>query len=570
MKKRLAIGASIGNCVHVAGVAHFLNIAEDQGYDTIFVGPAVSVDTIIALTKKHRPDIVSLGYRLTPENVVPIIEKLIIEAASLPAQPIWVFGGTGPVARRVSQFGFFDKIFDGSEDLDDCIAYLRNKSKGITEEKFEDKLVPRIMQKRPYPLLRHHFGLPSFEETADGITEIAQSRVLDVVSVGIDQNTQQFYFKPEQRDISMDGAGGVPVRDADQFRQLKAATMHGNYPLIRCYSGTDDVIQLAGVLAETLDNAWCAVPLFWYNELDGRGTRKLEDSMRDAHELIQWHAVRDIPVELNEPHHWGLRDAHDTISVVAAFLSAYHAKKLGLKHYVAQFMFNIPNALSFSMDLAKVLAMIELAESLVDDSFNLYRETRAGLPFLSSDLSVAKGQLAASTMLQMNVKPDIIHVVGYSEAEHAATPAVIIESTKIVRGVIRSCLQGDANAASDPAVQRRKQELLAEAGLLINFIKEFYTDLSDDPLFDPAVLADCVRRGILDAPHIVKNVTYRGILHTRVIDGKCVTFNPATKSILSETQRLDMLKKAGLLERNPAGETNILKSQETPAAASTD
>lgn len=549
MKKKLLLGASMGNCVHVAGVAHFLSLAQDQGYDTIFAGPAVKVDTLIDLCKKHRPDMVSLGYRLTPENVVPIIDELKEKTQALDYRPVWIFGGTGPVAALASKQGFFDKIFDGTEDLDDCIAYLRNTSSGAPTEDYAGNLVDRIAQKRPYPLLRHHFGLPSLEDTRQGCADIADSKVLDVISLGIDQNTQQFFFKPELRDPSMDGAGGVPVQNADEFRALKAASQRGNFPLTRCYSGTDDVIALAGVLADTIDNAWCAVPLFWYNELDGRGTRTLEQSMTDAHQLIRWHAERGIPVELNEPHHWGLRDAHDTISVVAAYLSSYHAKRLGVGHYIAQYMFNIPNALSFSMDLAKVLAQIEMAESLAGDGMTIYRETRAGLPFLSGDLNVAKGQLAASTMLQMNVQPDIIHVVGYSEAEHAATPDVIIESTRIVRGVVRSVLQGGADATQDAAVQVRKQQLVAEASYLLDFIRDFYKDDAADPLFDVGVLADCVRRGILDAPHIVKNDRYRGILHTRVIDGMCQAYDPDTKTTMNEAQRLDMLKRVGLLKK---------------------
>jgi hypothetical protein len=269
--------------------------------------------------------------------------------------------------------------------------------------------------------------------------------------------------------------------------------------------------------------------------------------MRDAHELIRWHAQRNIPVELNEPHHWGLRDAHDVISVVASYLSALHAKKLGVRHYIAQYMFNIPGALSFSMDLAKVLAQIEMTESLHDDNFTSFRQTRAGLPFLSGDLLVAKGQLAATTMLQMAVNPDIIHVVGYSEAEHAATPGVIIESTKIVRGVIRSCLQGNADFKADPAVQERKNELICEAKYLIDFICDYYKEY-EDPLFEPAVLADCVRRGILDSPNIVKNDTYRGILHTRVIDGKCLAWDIQEGRPLTEKQRLEMLMNSGLLK----------------------
>lgn len=140
-----------------------------------------------------------------------------------------------------------------------------------------------------------------------------------------------------------------------------------------------------------------------------------------------------------------------------SFLSAYNAKKYGAKDYIAQYMFNIPSSLSFSMDLAKVVAQIELSESLAEPGFRVYRQVRAGLPFLSGDPDVAKGQLAASTSLAMNVSPHIIHVVGYSEAEHAATPEVVVESCRIVRGVVRSVLYGNADATADPRVQERKR-----------------------------------------------------------------------------------------------------------------
>ena len=548
MSAKKIIGASIGNCVHVGGVAHFLNIAQDIGYETIYAGPAVSVDKILDIIGKTDADIVALGYRLTPENLVPILNELKEKSVLLKKQPVWIFGGTKPTSKIAFESNFFDKIFDGTEDLDDCIAYLRNAGNDKFEEVYENKLVPRLKSKQPYPLLRHHFGLPSYTQTLEGVKKIADSKVLDVISLGIDQNTQQYFFSPEKRNPEMDGAGGVPVKTPDEFCKLKDASQSGNYPLMRCYSGTDDVIKLAQMLHDTIDNAWCAVPLFWYNELDARGTRTLEQSMRDAHELILWHSERDIPVEINEPHHWGLRDAHDVISVAASYISAYHAKKLGVKNYISQYMFNIPNSMSFSMDLAKVLAQIELTESLEDENFTAYRQTRAGLPFMSSDLSVAKGQLAASTMLQMYVHPNIIHVVGYSEAEQAATPDIIIESTKIVRGVIRSSMHGNVDPTNQPEVVERKNELISEAKYLLDFIRQYYADQSDDPLFDPAVLADCVRRGILDAPHIAKNDTYKGILSTRIIGGKCVAYDPDTKRAITESERMQLLCKAKLID----------------------
>jgi len=545
MKKGLIIGASMGNCVHVAGAIHFMNLAEDEGYSTLFLGPAIDVETIIAAVQKHKPAMVALGYRLTPSNVIPLIRELEEKSQNLGYRPTWVFGGTRPVANQVSEMGFFDVIFDGTEDIDDCIAFLRSGSRygEPNAESNAQDLVGRIAQKQPYPLLRHHFGLPSFENTLKGVREIAESRVLDVISLGIDQNTQQFFFQPEQRDPEMDGAGGVPVRSVEQFKLLKQASQGGNYPLMRCYSGTADVMRLAQVLVETIDNAWCAVPLCWYNELDGRGTRKLLTSMQEAQQLIQWHGARGIPVEMNEPHHWGLRDAHDTISVAMSYISAYNAKKFGAQDYVSQYMFNIPNSLSFSMDLAKVLAQVEMTESLADQDFCVYREVRAGLPFLSGDPDIAKGQLAASTSLSMAIHPHIIHVVGYSEAEHAATPEVVIESCKIVRGVVRSVLHGNVDATADPKVQERKDELLKETHVLLDFIRKHYAEVSQDPLGDAKVLTDCIKCGFLDAPHILKNAEFRGTLHTRVIDGKCLAYDTQAKRPLDERERLSTLER---------------------------
>jgi len=549
MSKGVIIGASIGNCVHVAGAVHFLSLAEDEGFATIFLGPAVSVDAVLDSIEKNKPSMVALGYRLTPENGVIIMRDLIEKSKNLEHKPIWVFGGTAPVADKVRELEFFDAIFDGRDDIDDSIAFLRTGKipDKNSAELFATDLTGRMAQKNPYPLLRHHFGLPSYDETLDGVSEIAESRVLDVISLGIDQNTQQYFFKPSKRKAEMDGAGGVPIYDDEGFRKLKMASQCGNYPLMRCYSGTADVLRFAEVLNETISNAWCAVPLCWYNELDGRGDRPIGLSIEEAQQLISFHGKngphgpQGIPVELNEPHHWGLRDAHDTISVAMSYISAYNAKKFGVRDYISQYMFNIPNSLSFSMDLAKVLAQIRFTESLADADFRVYRQTRAGLPFLSGDEAVAKGQLAATTALQMNVKPHIIHVVGYSEALRAATPEVIIESCKIVRGVVRGALSGNADALHDPRVRERCDKLISEASYLIDFIKDEYSGVSDDPLADAAVLSDCIKCGILDAPHIVKSGEFRGNLHTRMREGMCLAWDMENERALNERQRLDKL-----------------------------
>lgn len=535
------LGASIGNCVHVAGVYHFLQLAEQEGYECMFMGPAVAIEDVFAKIEEWQPDTVALGYRLTPENVVPLLNKVRDWTEKCSRPPTWVFGGTKPVADVAAKYGLFSFISDGFDDIGDSIRFLRGDDQKAGAESYGRTLVERIEKSYPYPVLRHHYGVPSMEETIRGIRHISEAKVLDVISLGPDQNAQQFLFRQDVMKKEFDGAGGVPIRSEEDFRKLKAASRRGNYPLMRCYSGTADVFEYADALHRTIDNAWTAVPLFWYNELDGRGTRPVEVSIDEAQRLIAWHAQRGIPVELNEPHHWGLRDAHDVMPVVAAYLAAYNAKKLGVSHYVAQYMFNNPSGVSFSMDYARILAMIDMVESLEDDCFTTYRQTRAGLPLLNADPGIAKGQLAASTFMQMNVRPHIIHVVGYCEADHAASASEVIESCKIVRGVIRHTMGESFSIEKDERIAERKEELLVEANVFLDFVRNKY-DSDPDPLASADVLADIVRKGYMDAAHIVKNDKFCGDLCTTFVDGACVAFDKETKEVLHESERLARLE----------------------------
>ena len=541
-ERKYIMGASIGNCVHVAGVMHFLSLAENEGYKTKFLGPATPVEILFEAILKEKPSVVGISYRLTPENVVPLLDEIDKRRKEIPFDIVWVFGGTKPVADIAKKYGFFSFVSDGYDDINDSIRFLRGKQKDNVEQSYGHTLLDRIKESYPYPILRHHYGRPTLQETTEGIKQISEAKVLDVISLGPDQNAQEFFFCQEKMKEEFTGAGGVPIRTTEDFKMLKNASRTGNYPLMRCYSGTADVFRYADMLVDTINNAWTAIPLCWYNELDGRGTRTLELSMKEAKDLIKWHAERNIPVEINEPHHWGLRDAHDVIAVVMAYISAYNAKKLGVKNYVSQYMFNNPNGLSFSMDLAKIMAMIELVESLEDENFKVYRETRTGLALLSADENVAKGQLAASTFMQMVVKPHIIHVVGYCEADHAATASEVIESCKIVKGVIRHVLDDEYSIDRNLRIQERKNELIKEAYVLLDFIKEEYTDY-EDPIANTDVLCDCIRKGYIDAVHIMKNEKYKGDLRTTVKDGMCLAINPETGKVMGEAERLQRLKK---------------------------
>lgn len=539
MKKYL--GAAIGNCVHVGGIVNFFRLAEQEGHQTVFLGPAVSIKKLIEKVTEIKPDAVAIGFRLTPQNVEPLLRELerYISEKNLTGIE-WLFGGTKPVAEVAKKFPFFSAVFDGTEDLDDVIACLRGRNPRETQVSYPNNIIDRIKSKYPYPVLRHHFGLPSLKDTVDGVKAIAESKVLDIISIGPDQNTQQFFFSPEKMNPDLNGAGGVPLRSIEDFSMLYDASRRGNFPLLRCYSGTADVFRFAEVLRDTINNAWCAVPLCWYNVLDGRGERPVRESIAEGQRLMELHAKWGIPIEVNEAHHWSLRDAHDTIGVAAAFLAAYNARKAGVKDYIAQYMFNVPPAMHHKMDLAKMMAKVELIESLENGSFKAYRQVRAGLASLSADLDVAKGQLAASTYTAMSIKPHIVHVVGFSEADHAAKPEEVIESTKIVRGVIRSVLDGMADMSQDIEVQKRKHELIKEARFLLNTIKEAYPE-SEDPWSDPSVLEEIIKKGILDAPHLRGNSNAKGTLETRIVDGKCMAYSRKLDRVVTEEERLEEL-----------------------------
>lgn len=72
------------------------------------------------------------------------------------------------------------------------------------------------------------------------------------------------------------------------------------------------------------------------------------------------------------------RDPHDTLAVVMACLAAYNARAMGVKHYIAQYMFNSPPTTYGSMDLAKMLAKKEMIEGLHGDDFASMRQAWAG------------------------------------------------------------------------------------------------------------------------------------------------------------------------------------------------
>ncbi|MGI6394834.1 MAG: methionine synthase [bacterium] len=530
--RKTIIGGAIGNCVHVAGIYSYLQIAQENGYQTVFLGSAVDPLFFAEKVKKLSPEIVCVSFRLTASALLPVLENFfnaLIKVNVKMENARFYFGGTPETIEIAKKFKQFSCFFQGEEPIDEIFESLdlssvdRKKCHIVFDAAnnvplHDSSLKNRISNKTYFPMIRHHFGLPTMKETVEGIKKIADFGVVDVISIATDQNAQEFFFSPELMNPSLDGAGGVPVRTEDDLYQINAAAKRGNFPLLRVYSGTRDLLKWAEMSLRTINNAWGAIPLFWYSSLDGRSKRSVEEAIREHQVVIKWYADHNIPVEINDSHHWSLRDAPDVMAVVDAYISAYNAKKLGVKTYIAQFMFNTPRLTSGKMDLAKMMAKDELISELVDDNFSYLKQVRAGLTHFSIDQSMAKGQLAASSVLSMAMKPHILHVVSYSEADHAAKPSDVIESVKIVKGVLKNCMYDFPDFTIDPVVQKRKNNLIKDAKKVLGMMIEAGSEF-DDPLIVPEHLSMLVLLGFLDAPHLKGNPNAKGLIKTMPVNG---------------------------------------------------
>lgn len=544
MKGKKILGASLGTCVHVAGVYRFLLLAERFGYQSVFLGPARSPEEVVAAVQREQPSACIVGYRLTPQ----VAEELFKELKDLASQSglshiTWMLSCTPQIEPVAKKTGLFTYIFTGKEPFSAIVASLVSRKEQEAQESYPQTLPERIAAKYPFPLLRHHFGLPSVPETIAGVRRISEAKVVDVISLGPDQNAQEFFFEPHKMDEAHKGAGGVPLRSREDLVAIFEASRTGNFPLLRCYSGTNRLKEWAYLLYETIRIAWGAVPIFWYSELDGRSKRPLPLAIEENLEAMKTYIDLGIPLEVNDAHQWSLRDAPDSVAVASFFLGAYIAKKLGARYYVAQYMLNTPPGISPRGDLAKMLAKKDLVMSLEDETFTVFTQVRGGLAHFSPHLDMAKGQLAASTFLGLFLKPHIIHVVNFSEGDHLALPEEVIESAHIVQGVLRDALFDLPDITRDAFIEEHRTRIKHEALVLLEAIRSL--GRGKDPFLDPEVLSKAVTMGLLDAPHLTGNPWARGKVRTQVINGVLYAVDTNGK-ILSEEERLAKLKESPL------------------------
>lgn len=379
---------------------------------------------------------------------------------------------------------------------------------GTDKDCFIDRL-DYARAKRMLPIIRTHSGpynpnrLEALKEYNSWCIDLAQSKLLDVLSIGSSQLTQSHFG--ENWDGLANG-GGVPVNSEIEYKIIKE---NASPMLVRTYSGTKDVPGLARIHERALNISWHALSFWWFNELDGRGNNLLLDNLKEHFETVRYIATTGKPVEPNVPHHFAFRGADDITYIVSGYLAAKACKKLGAKHLILQNMLNTPKYTWGIQDLAKGRAMLNLVKELEDDSFSVSLQSRAGLDYFSPDLDEAKVQLAAVTCMmddlepENNNSPEIIHVVNYSEAVRLATPPIIKESIQITLNTLYEyrlarSLGMIPNMKYNRDVSERTNELYNEAREAILFLENTIHNL-----YTPEGFAYIFEQGFLPVPYLM-------------------------------------------------------------------
>jgi len=398
---------------------------------------------------------------------------------------------------------------------------------GTSSDSYLDRL-KYCRQNHTLPLIRVHAGPYSpkreeaIKEYIGWAKELSQSQLLDVLSIGSSQLTQQHFGEDWD---GLPNGGGVPVNSELEYRQIADAAKP---MLVRTYAGTKDVPAMARMHERCLNISWHALSYWWFCRLDGRGDNTVLENLKEHIEAIKYIASTGKPLEPNVPHHFSFRGADDVTYIVSGYLAAKTAKKYGITHLILQNMLNTPKYTWGIQDVAKGRAMLHLVRELEDESFKVSLQTRAGLDYFSTDLDKAKVQLAAITAMMDDIEPDnpnspeIIHVVSYSEAVRLATPAVITESIKITLGALREyrALKSSGqtmDTITDMEFRYRFESLYDEAKEAISILEKSFPDL-----YTPDGLYRVYKMGFLPTPYIYdpeKKFPEATKWHTAIVNG---------------------------------------------------
>jgi hypothetical protein len=605
--KNKFLGANIGDCPHTEGLYKAARIARMAGFDTFVCSANSTQEEILNEIQKRDSNFVGFSYRLTPtkgfeelkrilwlmneRNLLftkdgqkrriafaglPDTAKLVSDRhAELPCNVFTFSQLKDPVEQINIVFDFFnledskrhnilmqlkDELFPPSISLLDQLAH-----KVIENDNYRDipplpmpsneakqSLVRRI-QDSSIPLLRSHFGVPAetIQPTIEGIRALADAHVLDEISLGSSDLSQRYYgqhdkFKNKKND------GGVPYKDRNDLRNLYLASRTGNFPAVKPYAHVTNILSFIDDCVATgmLLGAHQAIPLYWFNQLDGRGPTAVENSIIEHVQAVKKLASLNIPVEMNDPNQWSSRWAHDTIIVADyAIISAVMVEN-DVKDILLQMQFNKPAETSDFGDLAKMKVGAKFARKmaqLAGSSTSFYHETRTGIEHFSTDLSFAKWQLARSTLLQMFLDPSMIHIVSYCEAVRAATVDDIIESSQIIRKAIQVFREHEHELRKyeqDQLVVERMEFLESETEYLLLEIAKLDSNYkSADPitkfLSNPQTIFKSIKQGYMAAPGIMNPEFKNDSLITKPMkNGFFNAVDTQTNELLLESNRI--------------------------------
>ena len=582
-RQNIFLASTLANDPHTEGIHNAGRIARMAGIRTILLEPSDNLDIICNAIKENMPRYIGLSYRLTPSVACDQFEKALnyfvntglitrdddvkITLAGLPETikilesrldklPLRVYlcsPSPNVMDRAIETIEFFD-IIDNKEKI---IEQVREEivppgikifdelaSEVVAHDNYKSVLplpVPsneaiysytKRIEESPIPLLRSHFGIPdnSIEPTVEGIKQIAEARVIDELSLGSSDLSQRYFGYPEMfKERKNDG--GVPYKNIEDLKRLFYASRTGNFPSVKPYCHVSNISKFVDecISIGLLRGAHQAIPLYWFNELDGRGPANVRQSIHEHFEAVKKLADYGIPVEMNDPNQWSSRQAHDTIIVTSYALISAVMTMYGVTDIVLQMQFNKPKETGDYADLAKMAAGFEMAKMMSSYSgrtINLITETRTGIEHLSPDLEYAKWQLARSTMLQMCMNPQVIHVVSYCEANYAAKPEDIIDSSKLIRKAIEIFRQNKPEVEmylKNSIISERKNFLINESSYLLDEIAKLnvryqpgiYTLNQLTPyLADADTISTSIEKKIMTAPGII-NPKYKGDFMTK-------------------------------------------------------
>lgn len=375
----------------------------------------------------------------------------------------------------------------------------------------KDHLIERLSYARKLnqlPLTRVHVGpyLKDREKAlalfSEWLKKLSKSHFLDIASVGSSQLSQS-KFGEDWGDFP--NGGGVPFNN--EF-ELKAIREDASPMLVRAYSGTKKVAYIASILEKNINQAWHALSLWWFNQIDGRGPLSVRQSLSEHVETLKYIAKTGKPYEPNIAHHFAFRGSDDVTYVVSAYLAAKTAKLIGIEYLVLQNMLNTPKSTLGVKDLAKSRVLLRLIKTLEDRNFRVIYQPRAGLDFFSPDLDKAKMQLAAVTALMTDVEPErnnspeIIHVVSYSEALFLANPDVINESIQITKAALKYYPEFRKKNSIYDIIQNKEivaisNELWEDANILIKDMEKNVKNL-----YTSEGLYDVFKKGYFPVPYL--------------------------------------------------------------------